>query len=123
MFVPPWMDPIEPNIDPIIAQLCNAVGAGIAADLTSAGKTGVAVNAMYDFWTPARHYQAYHGGLRILSESASARLASPITVKPDQIRREGIGYDPRERSWNYLEPWSGGTWRLRDIVDYQLIAF
>ena len=37
MFVPPWLDPIDPNIDPIIAQLCNAIGAGMAADLTSAG--------------------------------------------------------------------------------------
>ncbi len=122
MFVPPWMDPVDPNIDPIITQSCNAVGMQIAADLTSAGRKGVAVNAMYDFWTPARHYQAYHGGLRILSESASARLASPITVRPEEIAGDAIGYDPRQRSWNYLEPWSGGTWKIRDIIDDQLIA-
>jgi hypothetical protein len=123
MFVPPWMDPIDPNIDPIIAQLCNAIGSGMAADLTAAGKPGVAINAMYDFWTPARHYQAYHGGLRILSESASANLATPITVKPEQIQSNALGYNPRERSWNYLQPWMGGEWRLRDIIDYQLIAW
>jgi hypothetical protein len=123
IFVPPWMDPIDPNVDPAIAQLCNAVGAGMAADLTSAGKPGVAINAMYDFWTPARHYQAYHGGLRILSESASAKLATPITVKPDEIQPDALGYDPRERSWNYLQPWLGGTWRLRDIIDDQLLAW
>jgi hypothetical protein len=123
MFVPPWMDPIEPNIDPIIAQQCNMIGAGMAADLTAAGKTGIAVNAMYDFWTPARHYQAYHGGMRILSESASARLSTPIVVKPEQILTSAQGYDPRERSWNHLEPWMGGEWRLRDIIDYQLIAW
>ena len=122
MFVPPWLDPVDPNIDPIIAQLCNAVGATMAADLTAAGKTGVAINALYDFWTPARHYQAYHGGLRILSESASARLATPITVKPEDISSTALGYNPRERSWNYLEPWMGGEWHQRDIVDYQLIA-
>ena len=122
MFVPPWMDPIDPNIDPIIVQLCNAIGAGMAADLTASDKTGVAINAMYDFWTPARHYQAYHGGLRILSESASARLATPIKVRPDEINKSALGYNPRERSWNHLEPWQGGTWRLRDIVEYQLIA-
>ncbi len=123
MFVPPWLDPIDPNIDPIIAQQCNMIGAGMAADLTLAGKTGISMNAMYDFWTPARHYQAYHGGLRILTESASARIASPVTVRPDQISRSALGYDPRESSWNHLEPWLGGEWRLRDIVDYQLIAF
>jgi len=123
MFVPPWMDPVEPNIDPIIAQLCNAVGMQMAADLTAAGKTGVVVNAMYDFWTPARHYQAYHGGLRILTESASADLATPVTVKPEQIGASALGYNPRESAWNHLEPWKGGEWKLRDIIDYQSIAF
>ncbi len=123
MFVPPWMDPIDPNVDPTLAQLANMIGMGMAADLTAAGKKGVAVNAMYDFWTPARHYQAYHGGMRILSESASARIASPITVTKEQISSNALGYNPRERAWNYLEPWTGGEWRLRDIIDYQSIAW
>jgi len=122
MFVPPWTDPIDPNIDAILAQECNSFGTGMAADLTAAGKRGVVIHAIYDFWSPSRAYQAYHGGLRILSEAASARLASPVTVAPDQIDSKAIGYDPRERSWNYLEPWTGGEWRLRDIVDYQLIS-
>jgi Zinc carboxypeptidase len=123
MFVPPWMDPVDPNIDAIITQECNSIGSGMAADLTAAGKKGVVINALYDFWTASRHYQAYHAGLRLLSESASAALASPLTVKPEQIVETAPGYNPRERSWNYLEPWIGGTWRLRDIIDYQLIAF
>jgi hypothetical protein len=123
MFVPPWMDPVEPNVDPIIVQLSNAIGIGMAADLTAAGKTGVVVNALYDFWTPARHYQAYHAGARILSESASARLATPVVIKPEEIRESSHGYDPRRRSWNYLEPWLGGEWKVRDIVEYQLIAW
>ncbi len=123
IFVPPWLDPVDPNIDPVIAQWCYRIGTGMAADLTAAGKTGVAINAMYDFWSPARHYQAYHAGLRILSESASARLASPLVVKPDQIQANALGYNPRERSWNYLQPWLGGEWHLRDIIDYQEIAW
>ena len=122
IFVPPWLDPIDPNVDPIIVQWCNRIGSGMAGDLTTAGRKGVAINAMYDFWTPARHYQAYHGGLRILSESASVRIASPITVRPDDINNNALGYIPRERSWNYLEPWIGGEWRLRDIIDDQSIA-
>lgn len=123
MYVPPWMDPVDPNIDPVITQLCNAVGMNMAADMTAAGLKGVAVNAMYDFWHPGRHYQAYHGGLRILSESASARLATPIEVRQEQIQNNALGYNPRESSWNYLEPWMGGTWSMRDIMQYQLVAF
>ena len=123
MFVPPWMDPIDPNIDPMIAQSCNAIGMGMAYDLTSAGRKGVVVNAVYDFWTPARHYQAYHGGLRLLTESASARLFSPIKIGPEQLKGQAQGYNVGERAWNFLEPWTGGEWRLADIVTDQLIAF
>jgi hypothetical protein len=122
MFVPPWMDPIEPNIDALIAQNCNMVGMLMAADLTAAGRKGVVVNAMYDYWTPARHYQSYHGGLRILTESASVRIATPVNIKADQLSSQSQGYSPREKSWNHLEPWPGGEWKLRDIVDDQLIA-
>jgi hypothetical protein len=101
----------------------NLFGLMIATDLTAAGKTGVSIHAAYDFWTPSRHYQAFHGGLRLLTESASVRIASPLTLTADQIAETSLGYNPRERSWNYLEPWMGGTWHLRDIIDYQLIAF
>ncbi|HKW99210.1 MAG TPA: M14 metallopeptidase family protein [Bryobacteraceae bacterium] len=123
IFVPPWLDPIEPNVDAILAQEMNWIGTAIAADLTAAGKKGVAIHAAYDFWSPARHYQAFHAGLRILTESASARLATPITIRPEQLDTHALGYNARERSWNFLEPWEGGEWHLRDIIDYQLIAF
>jgi hypothetical protein len=123
LFVPPWMDPIEPNIDAIIAQEQNMIGTSIATDLTAAGQKGVSIHSSYDFWSPSRHYQSFHGGLRILTESASARLATPITVKFADLDREALGYDAQQRSWNFLEPWPGGTWRMRDIVDDQLIAF
>ncbi len=123
LFVPPWLNPIDPNVDATLAQEGNYLGLAIASDLTAAGKKGVVTNALYDFWAPARQYVAYHAGIRILSEAASASLASPLTVRPDEIQTTGLGYNPRERSWNYLEPWEGGTWRIGDIVDYQLIAF
>lgn len=122
IWVPPYLDPIEPNVDPLIAQMANMVGMTIAADLTAAGRKGVAVNAMYDLWTPARHYQSFHGGMRILSESASVRIASPTTVRADQLSTTSLGYNARERTWNHLEPWPGGEWKLRDIVDDELIV-
>jgi len=123
IFVPPWLDPVDPNIDPILASICNMIGTGMATDLAASGKTGIAINAMYDFWSPGRQYQAYHGGARILTESASVKLATPVTLTPDQMSDRALGYNPRERSWNYLAPWMGGTWRLRDIIDYQSIAW
>jgi hypothetical protein len=123
LFVPPWLDPTEPNIDAILMQEMNMMGTAMASDLTAAGKTGVAIHGVYDFWTPSRHFMAFHGGLRLLTESASARIASPTNMTAEQIGNNALGYNPRERSWNYLEPWLGGPWRLRDIIDYQLIAW
>ncbi|MFL6462923.1 MAG: M14 metallopeptidase family protein [Bryobacteraceae bacterium] len=123
IFIPPWLDPIEPNVDAILAQEMNMIGTSMATDLTAAGKAGVAIHAAYDFWSPSRHYQSFHGGLRILTESASAKLATPVTMKFDELDTHPLGYNAQERSWNYLEPWKGGTWHLRDIIDYQQIAF
>src|SRR5207249_4996273 len=78
--------------------------------------------AIYDAWTPARAYQHYHGGVRILSEAANANLASPIDVPFDQLAVRARGFNPRERSWNFTNPWPGGRWTLRDIVTYQTDA-
>jgi len=59
--------------------------------------------------------------VRILSETASARIASPITVKFDQLRsREG--YDPQKESSRFGPLWRGGEWHLRDITNYMTTA-
>jgi len=119
LFLPPYLDPIEPNVDPLLVDGVNALGTAMAWALAGQGKTGIVINAVYDAWTPARAYQHYHGGVRILSEAASANLASPIDLPADQLATRGRGFNPRERSWNFTNPWPGGRWTLRDIVTYQ----
>ena len=123
MFVPPFLDPVDPNVDPLIVQETSMLGTSMAAALATAGKKGVVINAVYDFWSPARHYQAYHAGVRILTESASARLASPLRVRFEDLDTASLGYSAQRSSWNFPDPWKGGEWHLRDIIDYQLIAF
>jgi len=119
LFLPPYLDPIEPNVDPLLVDGDNALGTAMAWELAGQGKTGIAINAIYDAWTPARAYQHYHGGVRILSEAASANLATPVTVPFDQLTPRSRGFNPLERSWNFTNPWPGGRWSLRDIVTYQ----
>ncbi|MGH7700272.1 MAG: M14 family metallopeptidase, partial [Gemmatimonadales bacterium] len=121
LFIPPFLDPIEPNVDPLIVDGVNALGMTMAWELAGQGKTGISTHAIYDAWTPARAYQHYHGGARILSETASADLASPVEVPFDDLVADR-GFDPRERSWNFTRPWPGGRWTLRDIVTYQTDA-
>src|SRR6266540_2577506 len=118
LFVPPYMEPWEPNVDPAIIAGVNALGTSMAWEVISQGKAGVVFNTMYDAWTPARAYAHYHAGLRILSETASARLATPVEVPFNRLGG-GFNYDAKDASWNFPKPWPGGKWTLRDIVDYQ----
>ena len=121
IFIPPYMDPIEPNVDPLLVAGVNQMGMAMTWRLMSQGKTGIANNASYDAWTPARAYQHYHGGIRILTETASARLATPIDLAFDSLQLSR-GYDPKVSSWNFAAPWPGGRWTIRDIIDYQTSA-
>jgi hypothetical protein len=54
--------------------------------------------------------------VRILQETASCRLATPITVRFDQLR-PGEGYDPRKETTNFGPVWQGGEWHIRDITN------
>jgi hypothetical protein len=121
MFLPPYVDPWEPNVDPALRSAVAGLGSHVAARLTAEGRKGVLVQGIYDAWSPSRAYPHTHGGVRILSEAAGLRLASPVHV-PFEDLEAGIGYDPRRASWNFPDPWPGGDWRLQDVVDYQLSA-
>ncbi len=118
IFFPPYIEPWEPNIDPALTTAVSQLGTYMAAELTAQGKKGVVVNAQYDAFTPARAYMHYHGAARILSETASARIASPTNISPEALG-PGRNFDASQRSWNFPNPWEGGPWGLPDIVDYQ----
>ena len=64
------------------------------------GKTGVLSYGVYDFWSPLRDYISLHNGLRILTESASVNIASPVNIPFDRLGR-GIGYDSKVAAWNF----------------------
>jgi hypothetical protein len=121
IFVPPYMDPVEPNIDPILTASTNALGLQMTWSMVQQGKTGIANNASYDQWSPARQYSLVHRGARILTETASARLATSVDVPFDRLT-PSRGYDPKVTSWNYPVLWPGGKWTYGDIVDYQTTA-
>ncbi|HKP87502.1 MAG TPA: M14 metallopeptidase family protein [Blastocatellia bacterium] len=116
-FIPPYVEPWEPNVPPIIQAGVNFMGTTMAWEMTAEGKAGVVINGVYDAWTPARAYQHYHAGIRILSETASARIASPTTVPFEKLTPQ-VNVDTKVRSWNYPLVWQGGEWKLANIVDY-----
>jgi len=121
LFLPPYMQPVEPNVPRQIVEAYTGLGNWMAYEMRKAGFKGITTNSTYDAWTPARAYSHYHAGARILSETASARLASPLIVKFEQLRsREG--YNPQKESANFAPVWRGGEWLLRDITDTMTAA-
>src|SRR5438270_2318360 len=121
IFIPPYMDPVEPNIDPVLTAGTNSLGMAMSWRMITDGFTGVATNASYDEWSPSRQYSLYHRGVRILTETASARLATAVDLSFADLGL-GRGYDAREATWNYPALWTGGNWRYGDIVKYQVEA-
>ena len=123
-FVPPFFDPVNPNVDPLIHQSLLLIGGHMATELQEGGKTGVVYNAIFDNWwqggnrtTPYRH-----NIVGILTEAASAKIASPVFQDYNDLSGGGRGFRSYEPAVNFPEPWPGGWWRLRDIVDYELTA-
>ncbi len=121
--VPPHIDPINPNVDTRIVRGINLVGQRMSWALQQAGKTGVGDGITYDLWWNggARSTPTRHNMIGLLTEAASVRIATPITLKASEVtaNRGSLRNEPRV---NYPSPWPGGTWRLRDIMDYELIA-
>ena len=118
IFVPPFQDPYDVNIHPILAMGQATVGQAMATALIADGKEGVAWNESYDLWTPARQYMVYHGQPRILTEIASANLADPFVNPAGKERPLG----PQDSRMNFPKPYSKGTWTLGQIVDYGATA-
>jgi len=121
LFLPPYMQPVEPNVPRALVQGYTELGTWMAAEMRAKGFQGITTNSTYDAWSPARAYSHYHGGVRILSETASARIATPITLKFEELRsREG--YDPQKESPKFGPLWRGGEWHLSDITKYMTTA-
>lgn len=121
LFLPPYMEPVEPNVPRQLVEGYTELGDSIATEMRAAGFKGITTNTTYDAWTPARAYSHYHGGVRILSETASCQLATPVTVRFEELRGS-IGYDARKETDKFSPLWPGGEWHLRDITNYMTTA-
>jgi len=123
--IPPYSDPIHPHGDPLVWREINWYGGHMAYLLEEAGKQGVLHSARYEGWGHLGFHwiTIYHNIAGMLTESASAKLATPLYIHPHQLK----GASPKtmpvyEAQTNFPNPWPGGWWRLRDIVEQQKIS-
>lgn len=120
-FVPPYRDPLNPNLDPGIVAGINLIGTRAVMDMTRDGLSGIATGVSYDNWwnggnraVPGRHHI-----IGILTEAASVKLASPIFQSESSLK-DPLGTARYQQSNQFIKPWPGGWWRLSNIIEYEL---
>lgn len=124
LYIPPYAEPIRPDGDPLVWREIAWWGAHMGNRLEAAGKTGVIGNAIYSGWGHMGFHwiTPFHNIAGMLTESAGARLATPIYIHPDQLRGGPRNLPEYESQTNMPSLWPGGWWRVRDIVEQQKIA-
>ena len=117
LFVPPFMDPPLPNVQPLLWRTVNLCGTNMSFDLQKAGYSGVVNGRSYTGWWigACDDTNWLHNSVGLLSEMASVRGATPVYIEPTEVPK-----DYAEKHMDFIDPWPGGWWRLRDLVDYEL---
>ena len=123
IYLPPYAEPIRPEGDPLVWREMAWYGAHMAYRMEEMGFQGTVNAAIYSGWGHFGFHwiTPFHNIAGMLTESASARLATPLYVHPDQLR--GSRQLPEyEAQTTFPNPWPGGWWRVRDIVERQIVA-
>jgi len=120
-FVPPFADPINTNLPPVLWRLTSHLGTLMALRLEQAGKAGVVSGWTFDgHWIGGTRNTAWWKNIvGVLTETASAALATPIWVDAADLRGGGKGLWEYRPQVNFPNPWPGGRWGLAEAVSYQ----
>ncbi len=122
-FVPPMHDPIAENVDAEIWNWTGVFGANMISDMTKNGQAGVTHQYLFDdYWPGSTETCIWKNVIGMLTEGASAKMATPVFIEPTELSVSGKGLSEYKKSINMPLPWEGGWWRLEDIVDYEIVS-
>ena len=122
IFLPPFSDPVNPNIHPGITTGVNQVGTAMAQRFAIENMPGVVADNTYTmFWNGGgRTTPYYHNQIGILTETAHA-TPTPRFYDPEEMPETiGSGIPTDGTDIFYPDPWKGGESHFRDAVDYML---
>jgi hypothetical protein len=123
-YVPPYSEPIRPFSDPLVWREMSWYGAHIAYKEEEAGLNGIINSAIYGGWGHFGFHwiTPFHNIAGMLTEAAGTRLATPIYIHPDELQGGRRQMPAHELQTTFPNPWPGGWWRLRDIVERQKVS-
>ena len=119
IFVPPFDDPMNPNIPPLVMRGIQLVGHAMTNRFEAEGKSGVISRIGFDTWWNGglRTAPYFHNQIGILTETALYRYAHPHTYQPSELPKTfSNGWPTDQPTTYYANPWKGGWWRLGDAV-------
>jgi len=122
LFLPQFYAPANVNVDPIVYREVGLLGYFMQLECEERGYRGVISDAYFTAWWEGTSMMTpwWHNQVGLLSEMASVHIASPIYIEEGELRGGSKGFPRYEHRINFPNPWPGGWWRLRDIVDYEL---
>lgn len=123
IFVPPFADPVNPNIHPGVTTAVNMAGSAMANRFAHEGKPGVVSGVAYSMWWNGgmRTVPYFHNMIGLLTEVAHAS-PTPRFTHADALSRTVQGFETDGTHVHYPDPWQGGLERLSDAVDYMVTA-
>jgi len=122
IFVPPFPDPFNPNIDAGVLRGIELVGAAMQNRYEQEGKDGVLSRYGFSSWYNGslRTTTYFHNMIGMLTETTHD-TPSPFFYDPKELPASfGNGWSTRLPSTNYPRPWPGGWIHYRDVLDYML---
>lgn len=123
IFIPPYAEPLNPNIPPPVMEGINLLGSAMKERLSRENKTGAVSYVGFDAWWNGglRSVPAFHNMHGILTETAGVGYATPYTYPASELPKTfSNGIPTMEPTVFYERPWKGGKWTLRDAVEYNL---
>jgi hypothetical protein len=123
-YIAPFANPIDDKVDPLIWTEQELFGGLTHVMLEQEDKSGIESAATYpgEFMPTFNYVPCWHNICGMLTESASAKLATPLYIHYHQLKGSRRGRPEYRTQMGFPHPWTGGWWRLRDIVEQQKIS-
>lgn len=122
IWIPPFAEPVSPNVHPLMWRTVNLMGMAMAQALEERGQKGAThMGTGFDNWYPGfmDHANNFHNVASFLTETALYRYATPHFYTLGDFPANDRGLRPQSL---YSSPWEGGWWRIGDAVDYMITA-
>jgi hypothetical protein len=124
IFVPPFDDPMNPNISAVVMRGVNLLGDAMTRRLDQEGKRGAISRIGFDTWWNGgmRTTPYFHNMIGILTET-SHPSATPAVNDPAAFPKTfANGAATLQPSTYYPSPYRGGEWHMRESCDYMVTA-